>query len=357
MIMYEIRKNMRFSFILLFAFVLLLEFVSIRMGTSSIDMDNQDEKYYIEYTQKWNGVLTKSKEDEIIREREYIELISSQVEEKKNAYLKDEITKDEYNSYLEELSYCRNRANAFDKFYKDYEYVKSEMENGRSSAKPEIFYKEYWKRFLSPDSFDYFAVILIAFFSISVGFIEKDSLMTLILYSSEKGRYDILKSKMKVSAIIVGIMALIINLAKCFIYYKLGYLPNESAPISSLEFFSGTGFSASLSMMAFIGVIGNILSSIIISQILVLLSYILSKKMTVIVIVAVGTFGIEFIKGVLPVFYAYMPGTLLNIFNIFRYAARGENIFVQMILIFSIPFIYVAIKEGLRYWCRHKLKF
>lgn len=357
MIKYEIKKNIHISFILLFVFVIVLEFISIQMGTSSIDMQNQDEKYYLEYTKKWNGVLTKTKEDEINSEKEYIDTTISISDEKKDDYVKNKIAKEEYDKYLEELSYCRYRSQAFEKFYEDYQYVKMEGNKGRTKAKPEIFYKDYWKIALSPDGFDYFAAILMAFFSISIGFIERDSLMTLILYSSEKGRYDILKNKLKTGGIIVGIMALIISMEKIIIYYKIGYFPNATASISSLDYFSGTCLSLPIWGIVFLALIINVTAHIIISQILILLAYIISKKMTEIVVVVVGFFGLETIKNLMPVAYAYMPGSILNVFNIFRYGTKGGNIFVQVLLIASVIIFYIIIKEILQLMTRRKLKF
>lgn len=357
MVRYEIKKNIHIFTIVFLLFSVLLELVSVRMDLAGIDMDNRDEKYYLEYIEKWQGTLTESKEDEILYEKDYIDLILSQEEDKKNAYLRDEITKEAYDSYIEELTYCRQRVGAFQRLYADYQYVKDEMERNKENAVPEIFYKEYWKKLLSPNGYDYFAMIFFVFFSISMAFVEKDNLMKLILYSSERGRYHVLKSKLQACAIVVGILSIVISLIKSAAYFNIGYFPNSSASIVSLESYSGSIFHISLGALFIIGIIGRSLFSIMISQIIILLSNIICKKMTMIAIVAVALFGMEFLQDTLPMLYAYMPASFVNVFHLIAYAARGSNIIIQILMAISVICIYVAMENILRMSCRKKMKF
>lgn len=343
LVRYESKKLLTFSVFLLIVLAFGVKLIAIRSSATSIETNAVSEKYYITYLHQFEGELTKDKEEYIQRLKTFFETTLDAEQTQKQAYINNEITKDEYDIYLGNLTYCRQRSESFNRLYNDYMYIKMARIQNPIGAEPEFLYKGYWEKLLSPYSFDFILTLLIVILVVNIVTSEYSGEMIPLLHSSVRGRIDTLYAKMVTGGAVVFIISLIFALTELLIYYNMSYLPNADATIQSLGYFTGFSFNLSLRAFAIIVVIMKSISATLISQVLILIGYLIRKRNALLVAMIIILFVPLFISTVLPAVYAFLPASILNFYNVIRYVSVNPVIGLQFVLPICIYGLYAVI--------------
>ncbi len=343
LVKYETKKLLTFSILLLIILAFIIQLTTVRSSATSIDTRLQSEQYYMEYLKQFEGKLTNDKEEKICELKEFFDDTLSNAEVKKQAYINNEITKEEYDLFLEDLTYCRQRNESFNRLYDDYTYIKTAMLEYPSGPEPEFLYKGYWEKLFSPYSFNFVLGLLIMILVVKLVISEYSSEMIPLLHSSMKGRIDTLYAKLFSGGILISVLSLLFALTELLIYYNISYLPNKDASIQSLEYFTGFSINISLGTLSIIGVVGKVVAGVFISQAFILIGYLIKKRNGLIAIMLIVLFVPLFISIVSPDIYAFSPASLFNFYNIIRYAAENHILLIQFVIPICIYGLYAGI--------------
>ncbi|MCH5324647.1 MAG: hypothetical protein J1E39_05465 [Eubacterium sp.] len=191
--LYELKKLCGIRIIFIF-----LCFMAVKLATTYFYYPPEYEfskDFYREYTDTLFGEHTAEKEQYILGEQARLEDILSRKEETESAYIRDEITLEEYIDFNTEYIRAENQLSAFNKIYEKYEYFLTVEDKG-----PQYFYDLDVIEYLG----EYGADVLLLLFLIIFGlrFWDYDRLcgMSLSVISTPLGR--IKRDNIKCAALI-----------------------------------------------------------------------------------------------------------------------------------------------------------
>lgn len=196
--------------------ILLIKILLVCMnGYDSHYMIDENEKYYLEYIEKYQGKITKERITAI--EEEY-----------------NRITH-ETNSNLMQYQ----KENAFQVVYHQYIYQKDK-------GGGYILDTRGWQTILEHDNIDYLLIIGIIIFSTMLFAVEYDTDMHNLLLTSSKGKYHVTFTKLLIGAATSIFLSAAFQMIQYIYLYVTVGLPFAGYPLQCLEYFEKSNWNCTL---------------------------------------------------------------------------------------------------------------
>lgn len=247
------------------------------------------EAVYKDYMMRYEGALSSDKISEIQKERSYINQTLSSYEAMRISYLNGTLSKNEYDSFLEEYRYASGRDEIFNKVENHSQYIEQLALEDKNAY---FVYDNGWNKIIfSEFQWTLYAAILLVFSStFSIEHDEKTSEGTFanILRCCKKGRTKTWEAKYFLSIIYTILLSLIWNSASILIIAMNYSLPLHDAPLFSLSKCYDLNWNLSILQSILIIVSIRILSITLFSIFTVTLS-IFFKKAVPVLAVSIGT--------------------------------------------------------------------
>lgn len=185
------------------------------VGYDSNYMIDENESYYLEYMNQYEGKITEATRDSI--EQEY-----------------DRIYHQTDNDYL-----SSSKEKAFQVIYHQYTYEEK-------SGGGYIFDSRGWETLLQHNNVDYILLVGIIILATLIFATEYENDMQDLLLASRKGRGTSVHIKLWIGICGAALLALMFQICQCiYLYLKVG-LPHGNYPLVCLEFFEDTGWNCEL---------------------------------------------------------------------------------------------------------------
>lgn len=196
--------------------ILFMKLINIfASGYDSNYMIDENESYYLEYMDQYEGKITEDTRNKI--EQEY-----------------DRIYHQTDHDYLSSSS-----EKAFQVIYHQYTY---EEESGGGY----IFDSRGWETLLQHNNVDYILLVGIIILAVLVFATEYENDMQNLMLTTKKGRSVSVHMKLWIGICGAAMLTLIFQLCQCiYLYLKVG-LPHGNYPLICLEFFEHTGWNCKL---------------------------------------------------------------------------------------------------------------
>lgn len=237
--------------------ILILLFVRIVLmyvgGYDSHYMIDENEKYYLEYMQQYEGEITDEKSDKIEAEYRKINLSDR------------------------ELLVSEQKEKAFQVIYHQYKY---EKEKGGGY----LLDTRGWQSILEHDELDFSLIICIIVIMTALFSDEYETEMEVLLRSCKKGKYKAPVAKIVIGTMTAGIISLIFQGVHILYLLSTVGLSHGSYPLQSLEWFEGTYYNITLIQAVIITVCVRIVGAILLSVFVMLISIILKRKVVSMII-------------------------------------------------------------------------
>lgn len=189
---------------------------------------------YREYTDRLSGEQTDEKRRFIEDEYNRINAVVESYGDTRAAYLRGEIDNEDYNSFLKEYNYARDRVDIIKTLRAHSEYLDGLAEDGIVGC---YMYDIDWLRVANAGTNPFLIIILIFVASgIFADEYRQEGLIN-IIRTTKKGRKSLFAAKIVFSAIAVLILSLTITALENFLILKNLELPDASFPLASLEIF------------------------------------------------------------------------------------------------------------------------
>ena len=227
--------------------ILFMKLINIfASGYDSNYMIDENESYYLEYMDQYEGKITEDTRNKI--EQEY-----------------DRIYHQTDNDYL-----SSSREKAFQVIYHQYTY---EEENGGGY----IFDSRGWETLLQHNNVDYILLVGIIILAVLIFATEYENDMQNLMLTTKKGRSVSVHMKLWIGICGAALLTLIFQLCQCiYLYLKVG-LPHGNYPLICLEFFEHTGWNCKLwqayGCILFLKVLGAVFASIAAMVVVILVKH------------------------------------------------------------------------------------
>ena len=227
-------------------FVLRIVIVCIT-GYDSHYMIDENEKYYQEYVQKYEGKISENTKEEIEKEYERLSLSDS------------------------ELLASEQKNKAFQIIYNQYNYQK---EKGRGY----ILETRGWQSILEHDDIDYCLVLCIIIVITALWGNEYETEMDIMLRSCKKGKYATPFAKIIIGVVVSSILAILFQLVQIIYLISTVGLKHSNYPLQSLEYFQNAQYNISLGESVVIVGIVKMLGAIMMALLIMLINIGIKQK-------------------------------------------------------------------------------
>lgn len=239
----EFRKNLNgkmIFFLIAMFFVCLC--ISICYVKLDFTIDNLKESVILEYQAKLSGPLNAEKIEYLMDEEEFIIQTFNLYPEMHEKFLKGELERDEYNTFMDDYNSCMTREREFQYIYEKWQLVKEKEE-------PWIVYDYYWEKLFNQKNVVLFQLIAVIFLACAVMLVEMRNGFYPILNSTPFGRWNVLRCKMIYAVVSSSAFSLMFSFCNLYIYDKVYVLPQKGAPVYNISLFSNV--SASLTLLQY----------------------------------------------------------------------------------------------------------
>ena len=228
--------------------------------------NNLNENIILEYQTKLSGQLNTDEIEYLENEKQFITQTIAIQPEMQEQYLKDELSRDEYNTHMDDYNSYRRREREFQYIYEKWQSVKEQEE-------PWVVYDYYWQKLLDQKNVVLFQIIAIIFLACNVMLIEIKNGFYPILNSTPFGRWKVLKCKVLYATISSSIFSLMFSLCNFYVYNKAYVLPQKGAPLYNISLFSNVDSSLTLAQYFWLNAVVRMLLISLLCVTIVLVCY------------------------------------------------------------------------------------
>lgn len=300
-------------------------------GYDSHYMIDENEKYYQEYVQKYEGKISENTKEEIEKEYERLSLSDS------------------------ELLASEQKNKAFQIIYNQYNYQK---EKGRGY----ILETRGWQSILEHDDIDYCLVLCIIIVITALWGNEYETEMDIMLRSCKKGKYATPFAKIIIGVVVSSILAILFQLVQIIYLISTVGLKHSNYPLQSLEYFQNAQYNISLGESVVIVGIVKMLGAIMMALLIMLINIgIKQKPISMIIGMAMILLAEIIFQEGSSVYYMPFPiGTLRGVgylwSNQFEFKYVGDELvkvctfnaipirnFIIMLVVFIIEIVMIGV--------------
>lgn len=308
-VFYEYKKLLLNRKALIFIFLSLLINTMVVWNTFKHAEYDLNDKNYLEYNNRLQGVLNDEKEIFIKNEYQDVTVILENYDEVVEMYKAEKIDKEEFIKYNEKYQYAINMGDSFDRVNEKYEYFKSVQ-----NEKLEFFYDTDWIKLLAYGKINIITFIITTLLLIPFFTMEHVSGVGLLQKSSLSGRWKIHIYKTIIATLVMLSIAIVIIITEIVFARELLYLPEMNAPIQSIKEFRKINATLSISDFYMFSIMIRTFGVIALTALISVFSYILIKPINLIAAIT----AIFFIPVLIR---TYIPEILYN----FSYSALFTN--------------------------------
>lgn len=338
---YEAKKFAGPLFVVLLALAVLLQ-AGTALNAGRFDFTPRGS-YYLEYMETLRGELTPEKEQFLRDERERITPVLEIQAEMEEKYLNGQLSKEEYEQYIDRLTYAQMHQQDFERIYGEYEYILSCRE-ASPPVPAEFVDRYYWDYLFSLDSVDFVLIALLVFFIPRIIQRETASNMLPIIDSSLNGRMKTIRAKMLLAVCVSVLAALLLNGAELLVYACRFGLDHPAAPLQSLPLFESCLLPLSLGQYAAAVFLWRMLAAGITGALIFLLACLCKRDMAA-VLASLGLFIIPLaLRQLVPEFYAVSINALTRVHPFLLLFSRlFSSLIAQTACIFLFGLCYLLI--------------
>lgn len=198
---------------------------------------------YREYTDRLSGPQTDEKRKFIEDEYNRINTVVESYGDKRAAYLRGEMGREAYNSFLKEYNYARERVEIVKALRAHSEYLDELAERDITGC---YLYDTDWLRIANAGTNPFLIIILILIVSGVFADEYKYGSLINIIRTTKKGRKPLFVTKIIFSAIMALFFSSAISAVDCIMIFKNLNLPDASFPLASLEIFGSSEAGVSI---------------------------------------------------------------------------------------------------------------
>lgn len=285
--MYKLFISKRFLWIVI-CLMILKTFISINQFAPN---QTYAENVYREYMSILEGSVTDTKRQYVIKERDYIDNILNQSDQKRSDFIAGHISYSEYRLYLSEYNYAYSRTDVLKIIEDRLSYFDTIYSQQGISAS--FLYDTGWL-LLFASKFDVmlYTILIILFSGIFADeYTAKSSSsgFSIIMRTTKRGRFNTYISKILIAITITTLLTLIcIGIDTSIVWHNFG-LPNPTASLLSLPLFSKTDAQITLCQYYAFYVGVKVLSNLVLSLFLCGLSQLVKKGVPTICTVIIFT--------------------------------------------------------------------
>lgn len=266
------------------------------------------ENGYRDYCIRWQGELTKQKQDEIENEYNRINDITAAEQDNKKLYAQGKMSREDYGKYLEDLDYAQSKLGAIERFYEYYENIKA---NGKGY----IIYDTYWNYVFSLYP-SLFVLALAAFMIIPTAAGDFSSGMWRLTVPTAKGVTSLTVTRIAVIALFCAVFQTVFSAVQYIFMSAAFELPSPNFPLQSLTAFSGIKQSVSILQFYILLSVARLLflalTSVIIFAVTVLIRNLMLSIGTVMVVSLLPAVS----QSAVPTLYLYSPLSAIDSCNL-----------------------------------------
>lgn len=300
---FELKKYvLKPLFVCLLLFICVLK-IGFTFGILSPER-NLDNTIYENYIHELAEMNVDEQACFLAEEQNRIDFAISAQENMKQRYLTEEISTEEYETYLKELSYAKSHSYIFQKVIKKHNYLVSVRTDKK--IEPMFLYDIDWELYLT-SGYDY-ALIILLILGLSGIFADEyhhrngNEPMKNLLASTKCGRSHLFKAKITFAFVFAILFFILFSLVELFYSKQILHLPSKSAPIVSFPLFSDTDTAINLRTFCILRYVLRFVGTISITSVVLFFSELFQKRiyaisaMTVIITIPhiCTTFGMNF---------------------------------------------------------------
>lgn len=266
------------------------------------------ESEYRDYCTRWQGELTKQKQDEIENEYNRINETAAAEQNNKKLYEQGKMSREDYAKYLEELDYAQSKLGAIERFYEYYENIKA---NGKGY----IIYDTYWNYVFSLYP-SLFVLALAAFMIIPTAAGDFSSGMWRLTVPTAKGVTSLTVTRIAVIALFCAVFQTVFSAVQYIFMSAAFELPSPNFPLQSLTAFSGIKQSVSILQFYILLSVARLLFLALTSVIIFAVTMLIRNLMLSIGTVMVVSLLPAVSQSAVPTLYLYSPLSAIDSCNL-----------------------------------------
>lgn len=236
----EFKKNLNGKMIcFLVSMFFICQLTSICYVKLDYSNSNLKESIILEYQKELSGQLNDKKTEYLENEERFINETIAKRLDMEDQYLKGELSRAEYNTYLDDYNSCKDRQMEFQYIYKKWHSVKDK-------DIPWIVYDVYWEKLFNQRIVVLLQIICFIFLACNVMILETKNGFYPILFSTPFGRGTVLKCKILYATISSAIFSLLFSICNFCLYNNAYVLPQKNACVYNISLFSNVVSSLTL---------------------------------------------------------------------------------------------------------------
>lgn len=277
---------------------------------------------YKEYMTTLEGEATDEKLAYLAEERAMINETLSKQSAMQQAYVREEITFDEYREYLSDYNYAYSRSELLSVIEQHADYLaRKEAETG---IKGWFIYDTGWQKMYTEDAdlFLYAAILLLLTGSFAAEYASKSSSggFAQLLRSTKNGRHKTFYAKLISSGMIAVILAILTGIVDTAVI-ALGYdLPAMNAPLMSMQMFADVSGGITVAQYFAVFFVMRMAGALLMAMLVCALSELLARYIPVL-----GTAVILTLLPALCAYFGFAAAEKVNFLNLLA----GTPLFLQ----------------------------